>query len=108
MSEYLKNFDDAKTNSFFLEDEKLLKKYSEIRNEIKNVIGKKFGSDPVFNDKYLTVKIKSYNNKIITINFHGKPPTEGIKCVCLWAIVIGFALTVCENIYPQPLLEESR
>ena len=83
MSVYLKNFDDAKTISFFLEDEKLLKKYIEIWNEIKNVIGKNFGSDPVFNDKYLTVKIKSYNNKIITINFHGKPPTEGIKCVSL-------------------------
>ena len=66
-----------------VEDEKLLRKYNNIWNGIKNVIGKKIGSDPVLGNKYLNVKIKSYNNKIITTNFHGKAPKEKIKCVCL-------------------------
>ena len=35
MSWHLKNFDDAKTMSFSVEDEKLLRKYNEIWREIK-------------------------------------------------------------------------
>ena len=51
----------------------------------------KFNSEPVYGNKYLKIKIKSYNNKIKT-NFHGKTPKEGTDCVCLSAIVIVFKL----------------
>ena len=64
-SEYIyKNFDDAKTMCFLIQDEKLFEKYNEIWGKIKKYIKrKKFGSDPVLIKKYLKTKIKFHNNK---------------------------------------------
>ena len=46
-----------------VKDEKLLIKYNERWSQIGKIIGrKKFDSDPVFNNRYLKAKIKSYNN----------------------------------------------
>ena len=48
----------------------------------------KFDSDPVFANKSLNTKIKSYNNEITT-NFKDKAPKERIKCASLSAIEKG-------------------
>ena len=39
--------------------------------KVKNIIKKEFDSKPVYNEKYLRAKRKSYNAKINT-NFHNK------------------------------------
>ena len=49
---------------FFIEDEKLLRAYNKVWDKIDNIIQKGFNSQPVFNEKYLKTKIKSYNDKI--------------------------------------------
>ena len=42
---------------------------------------KEFYSDPVYNEKYLKAKIKSYNGKT-NINFHdNKIPKDGFECI---------------------------
>lgn len=56
--------------SFFIKDEHLLKKYNKIRNKVSNVINRGFDSKPVYNEKYLQTRIKSYGVKINT-NFNG-------------------------------------
>ena len=57
-------------------DDELLKKYNKVWKKVKNTINKKFNSKPVYNEKYLKGKIKSYNGKINT-NFHNsKIPKE--------------------------------
>ena len=49
--------------------------------EVKNSIKKEFVSEPVYNEKYLKTKIKSYNRKTST-NFHkSKRPKEGSQCI---------------------------
>ena len=70
-----------------VEDEKLLKKYNEIWSQIKNT--KKFDKGPVFDDKYLRTKTKSYNEKTTT-NFKNvknndidPPIIEESKSICL-------------------------
>lgn len=68
---------------------------------------KKINSEPVFSDKYLKTKIKSYIGKI-TRNFHGKAPKEGIECVCLSAIVIDSVFKLGKNLNPQTFLEECK
>ena len=49
-----------------IKDEKLLEKYNEIWEKVKNRIKKEFDSEPVYNEKYLKAKIKSYHGKINT------------------------------------------
>ena len=69
--------------SFLVQDNKLLEKYNEIREEVSNIIKKGFDGEPVYNDKYLKNKIKSYKGKVNT-NFHSdKIPKEGSNCICL-------------------------
>ena len=46
-----------------IKDDKLLEKYNEIWEKVKNSIRKEFDSKPVYNEKYLKAKIKSYNGK---------------------------------------------
>ena len=49
---------------------------------------KDFDSNPVYNEKYIKTKIKSYDWKINT-NFHNnKIPKEGSQCICLSVILI--------------------
>ena len=68
MSAYRKDFDETKYMSFLIKDEELLKKHNKTWKKVKITINKEFDSDPVYNQKYLKAKIKSYNEKI-TINF---------------------------------------
>ena len=51
--------------------------------ELKNSIKKVFDIEPVYNEKYLKAKMKSFNGKINT-NFHNnKIPREGSHFICL-------------------------
>ena len=73
---------------FFVKDEKLFKKYNKIWEKVSNIIRKEFDSKPVYNEKYLKSKIKSYNGKINT-NFHNnKLPKEGSQCICLSVMLV--------------------
>ena len=62
--------------SFLIKDDELLEKYNEIWSKVNISIKKEFDNKPVYNEKYLKGKIKSYNGKINT-NFHNnKIPRE--------------------------------
>ena len=63
ISTYTRDFDETKYMSFLIKDDELLKKYNEIWEKVKNSIKKEFDSEPVYNEKYLKAKIKSYNGK---------------------------------------------
>ena len=48
--------------------------------KISNITNNQFDSNPVYNEKYIKTKIKSYNGKINT-NFHNnKIAKEGSQC----------------------------
>ena len=69
---YVKCFDDNKAMSFLADDTKeFLKEYIKVWENFRDLIGKKFNSDPVCGDKYIKTKIKSYNNDNRTY-FHGE------------------------------------
>ena len=59
--------------SFKINDNKLLKKYTKIWKNVKNLLNIKFDIEPVYgdNDKYIKTEIKIYDNNENT-NFHGK------------------------------------
>ena len=64
-----KNFDEIKYMSILIKDHELLEKYNEIQEKVKNSLKKEFESKPIYNEKYLKAKIKSYNGGT-NANFH--------------------------------------
>ena len=67
MTGYLHIFKDgARKMSFFTNNNECLERYTAIWEKISDLVNKKLGSDPIYNDKYINTKIRSYNNDIIT------------------------------------------
>ena len=69
--------------SFFIKDDELLEKHNEIWEKVKNSIKKELDCEPVYNEKYVKAKIKSYNEKINTNFYNNKIPKEGSQCTLL-------------------------
>ena len=68
---------------FLIEDDEMLEKHNGIWGNVRNNIKRKLDSEPVYNEKYLKTKIKSYKEKIIT-NFHNTIiPKECSQCIFL-------------------------
>ena len=108
MSAYRKPFDETKYMSFLIKDDKLLETYNEIWEKLKNVIKKEFDCEPVYNEKYLKAKIKSYNGKINTSFCNNKIPKEGSQFICLSVILIDSVFRSGKNYYPQVFSEECK
>ena len=74
----------------------------------KNSIKEEIDSEPVYNEKHLKAKTKSYNGKINT-NFHNnKIPKESSHCICLSVILIDSVFRTGNNYYSQVFLEECK
>ena len=49
-----------------IKDEKWLENYNEIWKKVSKITKKEFDSNPVYDEKYINTKLKSYNGKINT------------------------------------------
>ena len=76
-----------------LKHNELLKRYSEICKKVKNSLKKEFDWEPVYHEKYLKTKIKSYNGKI-NASFHDK---EGSQFIFLSVILIDSVFRTGKN-----------
>ena len=96
---------------FLLDNNEFLERYTAIWEKISNLVNKKFDSDPIYNNKYINIKIRSYNNDIKT-NFHNidnennrlPEKNELYKCVSL--ISLDSIIKINKKYYPQTLLQE--
>ena len=74
MSGYVKTFKgEDKVNklmSFLMDDEKLLKKYKAIWTKTEDLKNIELNALPVYDDRYIKTKIKTYGDKVCT-NFRG-------------------------------------
>ena len=107
---YVKNFDSNRTMSFKVDDNKPLKKYNKIWEKNSNLINIKFDREPVYgcNDKYITTKIKMYEDRVNT-NFQGKKlPKEDTSYICLSLTVLDSVIRAYKKYYPQTLLKECK
>ena len=59
-----RDIDQSKYISFLIKDDELQENIIEFGKKVENSITKEFGSEPVYNEKYLKAKIKSCNGKI--------------------------------------------
>ena len=107
---YIKNFDDNKTMSFKVNDEKLLKKYNKIWEKIADLLHVQFDGDPVYgdNEKYIKIKLRMYEDRVIT-NFQGKKiPKENASYNCIALAAIDCVVRVNKKYYPQAYLCECK
>ena len=85
-------------------DDKVLVEYSESWNNLKEVTSKKLHSEPIYNDKYIKTKVKTFNVVVHTIFHSKKIPNENMNYVYL-AIITVYSImkidkkTTLKNIY---------
>ena len=94
--------------SFLIKDNKVLEKYEQSWDLIKNKLGFKFNSLPVYGKKYLKTKVREYEGMIKT-NFLGNGiPKENMHYTCIACITIDSIMRLDKKNYPQVYLEECK
>ena len=91
-----------------IENESVYFKYTEIWDKIKDMLNVKFYSQPIYDDKYIKTKVKTFNNMIHTLFSENKIPKERIHYACNAAICIDSVLRVDKKNYPQVYLEQCK
>ena len=95
MSGYIKYFENgSKSMSFFIKDDEVWDKYNEILFVIKDKLGIKFHSKPVYKQKYLKAKVREFDG-VIKTNFLGNDmPKENMHYTCITSIAIDSVLKI--------------
>ena len=109
MCGYIKYFDNGGKNmSFKIEDESVYLKYTEIWNKIKKLLGIRFQSQPIYDDKCIKTKVKTFSSMINTLFSGNEIPNERNHYICIAAICIDSVLRVDKKNYPQVYLEQCK
>ena len=106
MSGYIKYFENGGKNmSFKIEDDVVYVKYNQIWNKIKKLLGVKFHSEPIYDDKCIKTKVKTFSKVINTLLSGDEIPKERIEYACIACIFIDSVLKVDQKqISPTSLL----
>ena len=67
----------------------------------------KFHSQPIYDDKYIKTKVKTFNDMINTRFSGDEIPKERVHYVCITLICIDSVLSIDKN-YPQVCLEQCK
>ena len=106
MSGYIKYFENGGKTSFLIKDDETWEKYKQILGVIKNKIGIKFHSEPIYERKYLKAKIREFEG-VMKTNFLGNgTPKENMHYTCIACITINSVIKIGKKNYPQVYLEE--
>ena len=109
MDGYIKYFENGgKKISFLIKNDEVWEKYEEIWDVVKNKLGIKFHSEPIYEKKYLKAKIRKFDDDIKT-NFLGNGlPKENMYYTCIACITIDSVIRMNKKNYPQVHLDESK
>ena len=109
MSGYIKYFENGSRNmSFLIKDDEVWDKYDKIWDVIKDKLGIKFHSEPVYEYKYLKAKVREFDG-VIKTNFLGNDiPKENMHYTCIACITIDSVIKIDKKNYPQVYLEECK
>ena len=83
-------------------------KYNQIWNKVKELLEVKFYSEPIYDDKYIKTKVKTFSSVINTLFSGDKIPKERVEYVCILCISIDSVLRVDKKNYPQVYLEQCK
>ena len=109
MSGYIKYFENGGKNmSFLIKDDEVWEKYEQIWDVIKNKLGIKFHSEPIYEQKYLKAKVREFDG-VIKTNFLGNDvPKENMHYTCIACITIDSVMRMDKKNYLQVYLEECK
>ena len=109
MSGYIKYFENGGKNmSFLIKDDEVWDKYDKIWDVIKDKLGIKFHSEPVYKYKYLKTKVREFDG-VIKTNFLGKGiPKENKYYNCIACITVDSVLRINKKNNPQVYLEQCK
>ena len=94
--------------SFLIKNSEVWEKYEDIWNVIKNKLNIKFHSQPIYENKYLKVKVGEFSGNIKT-NFLGNGLSkENTYYTCIACITVDSVLKMNKKNYPQVCLEECK
>ena len=95
MSGYIKYFDNGgKNKSFKIEDDEVYVKYNQIWNKIKELLGVKFYTEPIYDDSFIKTEVKTFSNIIKTLFSVDELPKERMEYSCIACISIDSVLKV--------------
>ena len=99
MSGYIKYFENGGKNmSFLIKDDEVWEKYEQIWDVIKNKLGIKFHSKPIYEKKYLKAKVREFDGEIRT-NFLGNGvPKKNMYYTCITCITIDSVMKMKKKI----------
>ena len=109
MKGYIKYFEnDNKSMSFLIKIDEVWDKYDKIWNVIKDKLGIKFHSEPVYKYKYLKTKVREFDG-VIKTNFWGDGmPKENMYYTCIACTTIDSVLIKNKKNHPQVYSEECK
>ena len=94
--------------SFLIKDDEVWEKYEKIWDVIKNKLGIKFHSEPVYDETYIKAKVREFDSKIKT-NFLGNDvPKENMHYTCIACKTIDSVMRMNKKNHPQLHLGEGK
>ena len=109
MNGYIKYFENGGKNmSILIKNNEVWEKYEEVWNVIKNKLGIKFHSEPVYENKYLKAKVREFDSDLKTKFVSNGLPKENTYYKCIACIAIDPVLKMNKKNYPQIHLEECK
>ena len=109
MSGYIKYFENGGKNmSFLIKDDEVWEKYKKIWDVIKNKLGIKLHTKPIYKQKYLKAKVREFDG-VMKTNFLGNDvPKENMRYTCIACITIDSVMRIDKKNHPQVYLEECK
>ena len=109
MSGCVKYFGNGGKNmSLKVEDESAYLKYTEIWNKIKKLLGIRFHSQTIYDDKYIKTQVKTFSSMINTLFLGNEIPKERNHYIFIAGICIDDVLKLDKKNYPQVYLEQCK
>ena len=107
MNGYIKYFENGGKNMYFLiTNSEVWEKYEDIWNVIKNKLGIKFHSQPIYENTYLKVKAREFDGSIKTNFLCNNVPKENTYYACIACLTLDSVLKMGKKSYPQVYLEQ--
>ena len=94
--------------SFLIKDDDVSDKYNEVWNKVKKILNIKFHSIPVYDEKYIKLKVREFDGVIKTNFLVDETPKENVHHTSIACITIDSLMRMRKNELSATLLEECK